>query len=157
LWGAFAVKRCLRGYVRFGCCQCVLPCPPLVWTDMGQYCKKPAGYKTHLYHSYQQCAKSNYIDPAVCESYSVSQFTEKCDPGYSRTGAIGCIMDCPPGWPDEGSFCEKLGTSAGSYPFPWMPGDGKAERVLVKKVKGKKGKKGKKSKKSKKKAKKAKK
>jgi len=28
LWGAFAVKRCLRGYVRFGCCQCVLPCPP---------------------------------------------------------------------------------------------------------------------------------
>lgn len=123
----------------------MLPCPPLVWKDMGQCCQKPMGYKTGVYDSYQASARLNYMDASICEGYSKNVFTEKCDPGYSRTGAVGCIMDYLSGWPDEGSFCEKRGTGTGQIPFPWVPGDGKSERVLKKEPvkKYKKGKKGK--------------
>merc|ERR1712194_166259 len=43
--------------------------------------------------------------------------------GYSREGEFNCRKDCPIGWPDEGSFCTKIGTVEKLVPFPWMPGD----------------------------------
>jgi len=118
-----SVKKCPKGYERFGCCQCVLPCPSSDFVDMGQYCQKPRPYLTHLYGNLTDCRKHNKLEVEICQLYGARGYTEKCDEGYSREGEFNCRKDCPIGWPDDGSFCTKIGTIEKLVPFPWMPGD----------------------------------
>lgn len=118
-----SVKKCPKGYQRFGCCQCVLPCPSTDFVDQGQYCQKPRPYLTHLYGNLTDCRKHNKLEPETCQLYGARGYTEKCDEGYTREGEFNCRKDCPIGWPDDGSFCTKIGTIEKLVPFPWMPGD----------------------------------
>lgn len=123
LWGTMSVKKCPRGYERFGCCMCVLPCPSSDFVDVGNYCKKPKPYLTHLYGNLRECKKHNKLENDICQLFGVRGYTEKCDEGYSREGELNCRKDCPIGWPDDGSFCTKIGTVEKMVPSPWMPGD----------------------------------
>lgn len=133
LWGTLAVKKCPRGYNRFGCCQCVLPCPSVDFVDVGQYCQKPQPYLTHLYGNLSDCKKRNKLETGICTLFGVRGYTEKCDQGYMREGEFNCRKECPHGWPDDGSFCTKISTVTKQVPFPWMPGDMALNKKYVKK------------------------
>lgn len=123
LWGTLSVKKCPRGYQRFGCCQCVLPCPGADFVDNGNYCGKPKPYLTHMYHNLSDCRTHNKLEPGICMLFGTRGYTEKCDKGYSREGEFNCRKDCPYGWPDDGNFCTKIGNISKQIPYPWMPGD----------------------------------
>jgi hypothetical protein len=123
LWGTLSVKKCPRGYQRFGCCQCVLPCPGADFVDNGNYCGKPKPYLTHMYGNLTDCREHNKLEPGICTLFGTRGYTEKCDKGYDREGEFNCRKECPYGWPDDGNFCTKIGSISKQIPYPWMPGD----------------------------------
>jgi len=123
LWMTMAVKSCPRGYDRFGCCNCVLPCPGSGFIDRGNYCDKKPPYNTKEYSSEAGCRDQNKLELGKCMTYGGGVWTERCDEGWSRYGRYMCMKNCPTGWGDDGKFCQKLGSITNGLPFPWMPGD----------------------------------
>jgi len=123
LWHTMAVKACPRGYDRFGCCNCVLPCPGSGFVDRGNFCDKKPPYKTQTYYSEAECRSENKLTVEQCMTYGGGIWTSRCDKGWERHGKFTCMKTCPTGWSDDGKFCQKLGNIANGLPFPWMPGD----------------------------------
>jgi len=125
VWGTLAVKKCRGGYIRAGCCRCSLPCPDEGFIDEGPTCRKAKPYQTNSYSELEDCETKNELNKDICVDLGMGSYTEKCDPGFIRSGRYTCVKTCPVGWPDEGSFCTKIGNVEDSLPFPWMPGDPK--------------------------------
>lgn len=121
--GTMAVKKCPSGYMRIGCCQCVIPCPRGYWPDGGGlFCFKSDPIKGKKYGSYQDCVNDKAITRA-CELYGVSFFTKACPANFERNGDLLCIQRCPLGWPDYGVKCLKVGNIRTGMPTVWQPGD----------------------------------
>lgn len=125
-WGTLAVKKCQGGYIRSGCCRCSLPCPGEGFIDKGPMCYKAKPYQTNSYSDLKDCHSKNQLKKETCVDLGMGSYTERCDPGFIRSGRYTCLKTCPVGWPDEGEFCTKIGQTEDSMPFPWMPGDPKA-------------------------------
>jgi hypothetical protein len=121
--GTMAVKKCPSGYMRIGCCQCVIPCPRGYWPDGGGlFCFKSDPVRGRKYNTYKECE----ADASVmrdCELYGVSFFTKACPNNYERNGDLLCMQRCPLGWPDYGLKCLKVGNIRTGIPTVWQPGD----------------------------------
>jgi hypothetical protein len=113
-------------FFRSGCCRCSLPCPGEGFIDKGPMCYKAKPYQTNSYSDLKDCHSKNQLKKETCVDLGMGSYTERCDPGFIRSGRYTCLKTCPVGWPDEGEFCTKIGQTEDSMPFPWMPGDPKA-------------------------------
>jgi len=121
--GTMSVKKCPSGYMRIGCCQCVIPCPRGYWPDGGGlFCFKSDPVKGKKYNSYAECINDKAIN-RECELYGVSFFTKACPQNYERNGDLLCMQRCPLGWPDYGLKCLKVGNIRTGMPTVWQPGD----------------------------------
>lgn len=121
--GTMAVKKCPSGYMRIGCCQCVIPCPRGYWPDGGGlFCFKSDPVRGKKYNTYKECEADASIK-RDCELYGVSFFTKACPNNYERNGDLLCMQRCPLGWPDYGLKCLKVGNIRTGIPTVWQPGD----------------------------------
>lgn len=121
--GTMAVKKCPRGYMRVGCCECTIPCPRGYWSDGGGlFCFKSDPIQGRKYGNLDDCQKDT-SNPRECELYGVSFFTKSCPPNYDRNGDLLCMQRCPLGWPDYGMKCLKVGNVRTGMPTVWQPGD----------------------------------
>lgn len=127
VWNIMVAQKCPEGYMRYGCCTCVIPCPEGYY-DNGELCRKSGEIKLGVYPTLKTCRVSNPDSITDCGLIGQEKYSLDCPEGM-RNDNMMCYRTCPEGWPEINSkYCMKLGTIRLPDRFVWSKADGQVAK-----------------------------
>lgn len=129
VWGVLAVKKCPLGYIRYGCCTCVKPCPRGFY-DNGEICRKEGESVIKYYPTLNACRVDNPKRKYDCELWGQDKYVLNCKSGLTAKNGR-CIRKCPGIWPEiNKKWCMKVATIRVPLYYEW--------KIIYKQKNGKK-------------------